>query len=119
MNVSEKRAIERMIEQRADQAQHERTQPAPVTPPARLVKLVQKAHDAASAEGWNVYVGHGSDTVSLSTAPGNPKAAANREADNATIAAIKTAKDAAIVELWTTDEFDLAAVFASLEAAKS
>jgi hypothetical protein len=119
MNVSEKRALERMIDQRADQALRERTMPPPPEPPTQLVQRVQAAHDAAKAKGWSVYVNHGSEAVSFSPATGNPIARANRKADEVIVAAVAAAKDAAIIELWTSDEFDLAAVFASLDQAKS
>ena len=120
MNVSEKRAIQGMIEQRAQVAQSERTMPGKPTPPARLVERVQKAHDAASFHGWNVQTpGYNAGTeITLTPAPNNAAAKADRYNDQAILAAIEAAKDAAIIELWTTDDFDLAAVFATIDASK-
>lgn len=121
MNVSEKNALERMIEKRAELAYTERTTPAKPTPTVALVKLVQKAYDTAAGLGWNITqppYGSTSGEITLTPNSNNPASKRNQKADAVTVKAITAAKDAAIIELWTSDEFDLAAVFATLDAAK-
>ncbi len=121
MNVSEKNAIERMIDKRAVEAQANRPTADKIEAPARLTAMIEKAYATVQAAGWDVYQGYtqaGGKTVpNLTPRSSNRELAAQRKADRKALAAIEAAKDAAVIALWTTDEFDLAAVFASIDDA--
>lgn len=121
MNVSEKKAIERMIEKRAQEAQANRAPSVTINAPARLTAMIEKAYVTVQAAGWEVYTAYtqpGSPAVpTLNPAPGNRELVKQRQADRDAQAAIEAAKDAAVIALWTTDEFDLAAVFVSIDNA--
>ena len=121
MNVSEKNAIERMIEKRAIEARADRPQADKIEAPARLTAMIEKAYATVQAAGWDVYQGYtqaGGKTVpNLTPRSGNRELAAQRKDERDHQAAIEAAKDAAVIALWTTDEFDLAAVFAAIDNA--
>ena len=121
MNVSEKNAIERMIDKRALDAHASRPPADKIEAPARLTAMIEKAYHTVQAAGWDVYQGYtraGGETLpTLTPRTGNRELAAQRKADRAAQAAIEAAKDAAVIALWTTDEFDLAAVFESIDNA--
>ncbi len=121
MNVSEKNAIERMIDKRALEARADRPQPDKIEAPARLTASIEKVFATVQAAGWDVYQGYthqgGKVVPSLTPRTGNRELKAQRKAERDHQAAIEAAKDAAIIALWTTDEFDLAAVFAAIDNA--
>lgn len=121
MNVSEKNAIERMIDNRAVDAQASRPPADKIEAPARLTAMIEKAFATVQAAGWDVYQGYthqgGKVVPNLTPRTGNRELKAQRKADRDHQAAIAAAKDAAVIALWTTDEFDLAAVFASIDNA--
>jgi hypothetical protein len=122
MNVSEKNAIERMIDNRALEAMRNRPIHADkIEAPARLEAMIVKAFATVEAAGWDVYQGYsgrpGPVVPTLNPKSTNRELIKQRKAERDTEAAIAAAKDAAIIALWTTDEFDLAAVFASIDNA--
>ncbi len=121
MNVSEKKAIERMIDKRALEAHQSRAPADKIEAPARLTALIEKAYVTVQKAGWDVYQGYtqagGMTVPNLTPRSGNVQLRDQRKADRAAQAAIEAAKDAAVIALWTTDEFDLAAVFASIDDA--
>lgn len=120
MNVSEKNAIERMIDKRALEARANRPQADKIEAPARLTAQIEKAYATVQAAGWDVYQGYQSGTQAVPTLTprsGNRELAAQRKTERDHQAAIEAAKDAAVIALWTTDEFDLAAVFAAIDDA--
>jgi hypothetical protein len=117
MNVSEKRAVQGIIEQRANEEIQERRRGVPkLEPPKALLQRLQAAVSAAVDAGWRPYFGANS-SVELNPTAGNPQAKANNAALSAAVAAVEQARDDAIVGLWSSDEFDLAAVLTGLSEA--
>ncbi len=121
MNVSEKKAIERMIVKRAVDARLNQPKANSIDAPARLTAMIEKAFATVQAAGWDVYQGYthqgGKVVPTLTPRTGNVQLRDQRKAERASEAAIEAAKDAAVIALWTTDEFDLAAVFAAIDNA--